>query len=391
MTHEEYVKKLNSKNKNLHPVEKYNGYYTKINHYCDVCKNTIPILPRSILKNPKCPSCNNYILFEGINDFKTTEPLISSWLLNPNDATKYKTWSNKKVDWICPNCNNVVRNKSISSVVRYHKVPCSICNDGVSIPMKMTTYVVSQFIENYKTEFVFKDWKFQLNDNNITPRYDIVFDKYIVEVDGGFHYKDNTYTNTKLEIQRYIDSQKNILALNHGYKMIRVDARKSDFDYIKKSLINSFGEMFDMSIINWDECITYAMSSNMQIVWEYKNSHPEKSSKEVAKEVNIPYGTVMDYLRIGSKLGKCIYDAKLEKNRSLHSERSYRCKKVICINNNMIFDSLTKAIHWCGLSTTTSISDVCIGKRNYGGKHPITNEKLYWMYYEDYLKEKEAI
>lgn len=391
LTHEEYVKKLYLKNKHLHPVETYNGYDTKIKHYCDICKNTIPILPKSILKNPKCPSCNNNILFEGINDLKTLEPLIASWLLNPNDATKYKTWSNKKADWICPNCNNIVRDKSISSVVRYRKVPCTLCNDGVSVPMKMTTYVISQFINNYKTEFVFKNWKFQLNNRVITPRYDIVFYKYIIEVDGGFHYKFNSYSNTNASVQQYIDKQKDILAISHGYQIIRINAKSSDFNFLKQSIIKALKHLFDMSKINWEECIKYATSSNMKKVWDYKNLNVSKSSKEIAEDLNIPYGTVMDYLRIGSKYKKCIYDPQFEKDKSLHAEKPYKRKKVICLNTDVVFDSLTKAINWCGLSTTTSISDVCIGKRNYGGRHPITKEQLHWMYYEDYIREKKVI
>lgn len=391
LTHEEYIKRLKSKNQNLHPVETYNGYYTKIKHYCNICKNTIPILPRSILKNPKCPACNNYILFEGINDLKTTEPVISSWLLNSDDATKYKTWSNKKVDWICPNCNNIVRDKSVSSVVRYRKVPCQICNDGVSIPMKMTTYVISQCVKDYKTEFVFKDWNFKLNDHVITPRYDIVFDKYIIEVDGGFHYKSNTYNNMNVSVQQYIDQQKDTLAITHGYQIIRINAKSSDFNFLKQSIIDALNQLFDMSKINWEECINYATSSNMKKVWDYKNSNASKSSKEIAKDLHIPYGTVMGYLRIGSKYKKCIYDPQFEKDKSLHAERPYKCKKVICLDTAEVFDSLTKAINWCGLSTTTSISDVCIGKRGYGGKHPVTKEKLHWMYYEDYLNKAEVI
>lgn len=385
-THKEYCIELSKKNKHLKPIEEYDGYMTYIKHYCEICGETMSLLPRSILKNPTCPCCENKMLISGVNDLETVEPYLSKFLLNKDDGKKYKPWSSKKVDWICPNCNSIVHNKRISDVMRYRKIPCKICNDGVSMPMKMVTYVVSKFIEYYKTECVFDDWNFELNGVFIKPRYDIVFNDYIIEVDGGFHYFDNTYRNVKVEEQQYIDKQKDLLALAHGYKMIRIDAKLSEFDYIKANIIKSLGNVFDLSLVDWRKCFNYAISSSVKMACDYKNQHPNKTTTEISKDLNIPYSTLIRYLKKGADIGICIYDAKLETQKNAHAQKPSRQISVICLNTKEIFNSLSDAILWCGLSSSGSISDVCKGKRSYGGRHPETNEPLHWMYYEDYLK-----
>ena len=60
-------------------------------------------------------------------------------------------------------------------------------------------------------------------------------------------------------------------------------------------------------------------------------------------------------------------------------------KKVICLETLQVFDNSEKAGKWCGVSRT-SISNHLNGYSKHAGKHPITGEKLHWMYHEDYLK-----
>lgn len=57
-------------------------------------------------------------------------------------------------------------------------------------------------------------------------------------------------------------------------------------------------------------------------------------------------------------------------------------KAVICLNNNMIFKNQLQAAEWCGLKSTAGISKVCLGQRQSAGRHPETNEKLVWKFYD---------
>ena len=58
-------------------------------------------------------------------------------------------------------------------------------------------------------------------------------------------------------------------------------------------------------------------------------------------------------------------------------------KQVICLNTGEIFDSLTSAAKFSGLKQATSICRCCKRERKTAGKHPITQERLRWSYYNN--------
>ena len=70
---------------------------------------------------------------------------------------------------------------------------------------------------------------------------------------------------------------------------------------------------------------------------------------------------------------------KISENR-----KSKGGKKVICLNNGKIFNTMMDAARWCGLSNSSSIGQVCnhTGKQKTAGRHPETGEKLTWSFIE---------
>lgn len=56
-------------------------------------------------------------------------------------------------------------------------------------------------------------------------------------------------------------------------------------------------------------------------------------------------------------------------------------RKVVCKNTKEVFNSLKEAKDWCN-GDVTGICLCCQGKQGWSGKHPITNKKLYWEYFE---------
>ena len=60
-------------------------------------------------------------------------------------------------------------------------------------------------------------------------------------------------------------------------------------------------------------------------------------------------------------------------------------KSVVCLNTGNIFENTLLACNWCGLKHVRSIQLCCTYIANYAGVHPLTNEKLVWRYYEDYI------
>lgn len=60
--------------------------------------------------------------------------------------------------------------------------------------------------------------------------------------------------------------------------------------------------------------------------------------------------------------------------------------KVICLETKEVFDCIAEARNKYG---RVGIGKCCQNKAKSAGKHPVTGERLHWMYYEDYLKLKE--
>lgn len=71
-------------------------------------------------------------------------------------------------------------------------------------------------------------------------------------------------------------------------------------------------------------------------------------------------------------------------------EENPNAKAVICLETKEVFNTLKDGAKWCGLKAHHSISMCCNKKRKTAGKHPITNEPLHWMYYDEYLEMQEA-
>jgi len=63
-------------------------------------------------------------------------------------------------------------------------------------------------------------------------------------------------------------------------------------------------------------------------------------------------------------------------------------KQVICLTTNKVFDSGVDASREYNIDESGVIKG-CKGIQSFVGKHPITNEKLIWMYYDEYLLKSE--
>ena len=112
-------------------------------------------------------------------------------------------------------------------------------------------------------------------------------------------------------------------------------------------------------------------------------------------ETKLSRETVIRYLKNCAKYGLCDYNPKKQMIRSGQRNIKYANLsnqiKVICLNTNQVFDSIADAYKWLGYNKDGhSIQDQCNGKTLTAGKHPITKEKLKWMYYDEYLKCSEV-
>lgn len=191
-----FVSRIYKINPNIKILGEYTKAINRIKTECLKCGGVWNPKAMELVGGSGCPFCRKGAkqILIGFNDIWTTNPELGSLLANKDDGYKYTENSMTKLDWKCPECGVIIKNKSISNVNRY-KLVCNICSDGITYPNKLMFIILSQLNINFDTEKTF-DWcKFIYKNKIRTGRYDFYFEisdkKYIIEMDGGFHYIDN--------------------------------------------------------------------------------------------------------------------------------------------------------------------------------------------------------
>lgn len=304
---------------------------TPIKCKCKICSYKWSPKPYYLTAGHGCPVCNNYTVLEGYNDVKTTNPELAKLFLNQEETAMYTQYSNKYTLFKCPDCGHIKRSKILQ--VNTYGLCCPMCKDNVSYPNKILRYFLMDILgDDFQLEYS-PDW--------IKPkRYDGYFiynnQSYIIEMDGGFHYKDNFMSGQTLDESKTIDKYKNEKAEEHGIKMIRIDCSNSNFNYIHDSIISSdLANIFNLSKVDWNNIEKLSAKNISKEICNYCNENPTLTIQEIANEFNMAYETIRKILRKGKKFGWCSYNTE--------NGRKQRCKQVEVLKDNVslgIFESL---------------------------------------------------
>lgn len=236
-------------------IEIISDYVNTKQHITCRCKNDGYIwqaAPANLMKNRGCPVCSNKVVVDGINDLATTNPEVLEWLQDNNVAKSVCAGSTKKIDIECPNCHY----KRRMSVREFMKTTgCSHCKIN-SYPNMFSYALLDQLPVNNIIHEYSPDWA---NRRRYDNYFEYCGNKYILEMDGGFHYIDNRLSGQTAEESQEIDKYKDDLAFQHNITVIRIECKKSEknyiFENIKKSMLN---ELFDLSYIDLDKCDMFA-------------------------------------------------------------------------------------------------------------------------------------
>lgn len=300
----------------------------------------------SIIRGTGCPCCGNIkrIVQTGINDIHTTDPWMEKYLANKEDAYKRAACSEEKVYIKCPNCDGMDGEKRrLADIYHRKRISCSKCNDGFSMPNRFMYSLLSQFKENFdefETEFSPKWAKIILNSKERKVKYDFMIvkngERIVIEMDGAFHFIENKLSKENLSIIKEVDEKKDLLAIRFGYKIIRIDCKLSNYQYIIENILKSeINNFIDFKLVDWERCISDSQKSIVKEVCICKKSNPELSTVDISKKFNIDRNTVRRYLKTGSKIGWCQYDANSERKkrnkRSQHTMMENRYKNDIPI------------------------------------------------------------
>ena len=304
----------------------------------------------STLKELKgCPCCSkkSSIVVTGINDIATTDPWMMDYIVDKTDAQKYSAGSNSKILMRCRDCKSERLYKP-SSLKTFGYLPC-VCNDNYSLPNKFSYYLFKSLnnIQNYEREYN-PDW--------LKPYfYDNYFEcdgqKYVVEMDGGLgHGKKSFGSKEKDEEGLKRDKIKDELALQHNIKVIRVNAEKSDLDFLKENIINSLSNILDLSMVDWEYVYINSTSNLVKKVCEYANENytfvgnklvESKYISDIANEFDISNPTVVRYLKTGRNYGWCEYVTCLEKSKIIED----KVYKIYMNNREQGYESIAKQLN----------------------------------------------
>lgn len=306
----------------------------------------------------------------GINDLWTSNPEVAKLLLNKNDGFKYSRGNSKKIDFKCPTCG-FVKKDSISNVV-LHGFSCPKCGDGFSYPNKFMFSLLEQLNVFFETEKSF-EWS-KIGRSYL--KYDFYIQSFdmIVEMHGEQHYKETNGFGKGLNFIKDRDNQKQGLALENGiHHYIIVDSSKSELDFIRNSVLNSLGEYFDLSKIDWEKCEKFCLNSSIKRICDLWENNKSYTTRDVAKVSKVSIATVENYLKRGNDIGLCFYN-KTESARRSHAKV---LKKVKCVETEEIFDCVNIAAEKYDTNPNT-IRACCKGRKKHAGNK--NGERLSWQY-----------
>ena len=324
-----------------------------------------------------CPICGGKRILIGFNDMWTTNPELAKLLLDSEDGYRFIQMSNKKVNWKCRTCNEIVLNKTISEV-SMKGLSCSSCSDGVSYPEKFLYNTLKQLGITPKPQMMFSWSK--------NKRYDFYIPQHnmIIEVHGEQHYEDRVadfFGGRSLEDEKVNDDLKQKLANENDIlnNYIVINASTSTKEYMKKSLSNSkLVDFFSFEGIDWDVVHKDSIKSTIKTAYSMWNKETY-SIEDISREVGVSVATIKRYLREGTKSNLC----KFPRISKAQAVRDSVRRRVVQLDSKNTFikewDAVVDASRGIGISAST-ISACLNGRQKTSGGYR-------WIYIEDYYKE----
>lgn len=145
------------------------------------------------------------------------------YIVDIEESKKTMISSHEKIKFKCPNCDNIKEMMVTSFVNR--GLSCDICSRGTSYPELFFLAVNKHFNLGFKYQ---EDYEY--------GRFDFInyYTKTIVEMNGLAHYEEVRLMNHKATVNS--DNKKRKWAKENGYNLIFIDARKSEFEFIKNNI-----------------------------------------------------------------------------------------------------------------------------------------------------------
>lgn len=296
--------------------DSFNRNWKILKYKCNNCGwDKGQIRESDLLNGQGCPCCSVPIkkVVLGINTIWDTDRYLVDLGVSEEDAKKYTKGSHKRITVKCPDCKKE-KSVIICDLVASKSIGCP-CGDGYSYGHKYIHQLLIQvkygFADNYKPEWCKYYNKYK--NKEVCGEYDFFIEnmKLIIEVDGEFHRKDNNMNGQVKEESRHIDSMKDKLAKENGYKIIRIPYGEGVF---KENILNSgLAKIADLSQVDWDKCEKFATSNLVKEICDYWNNKEEwETTKHIADVFILSKSSVINYLKRGNAIRWCNFNPQHE-------------------------------------------------------------------------------
>ena len=350
-----------------------NKTYKAYEYMCQIDGNTDVISESNLSQGKGCNVCTNNKAMTGVNDIATTHSHLVKYFANEKDAYTHTYGSNDYTIIQCPDCG--CTKKVMISYLHNSTFRCYKCGDGVSYPNKFMFNMLNQLNIEFEPEYC-PEWVNYRRYDFYVPSKNL-----IIEMNGGWHYKDNNLSGVSMEKSRDIDIKKDKAAINHGICVIRIDCKTSSMDYIRNNIMKSdLITTFDLRDVDWNACHESAINSRVKEACDLWNGGMY-NTYDIASAMNISPSGVWIYLKSGAECGICEYTR--EKATYYRVERSrlnqaHRRKSIMCVETGDVFayakEIEDKSLEMFGVKLLQSnVRAVCNGDR--------TNHKGYTFKY----------
>lgn len=181
-------------------------------------------------------------------------------------------------------------------------------------------------------------------------RFDVYFEKneqkYVIEMQGAVHYTFLYKGHYDYSLADR-DEEKRIKCKENNIIEIEIECKESEFKYIKNKILKSeLNNIIDFSEIDWHKLEKQTYENQIKKVCDYYNEHPDKTAKDIAKELKIQYMAIFRMLKIGDKIGWCNFNNEKgfrgwQKNTNniieIYNKNNEVINKILGIENAILF------------------------------------------------------
>lgn len=243
-------------------------------------------------------------------------------------------FSRKPVDWTCRTCGTDILQISPAAMnKKINPCLCEKCIDSYSYGEKF----IYAFLLFNKIDFEYHK-KFKWSERK---EYDFYLkkEKTIIEVHGIQHYKYafsfKGFRNRSLEEEQENDKLKYNMAKQHGLNYIIIDARYSEFYFLRKNVLNSnLLNLVDINNVDWEKISKFCLRPFYEDLINLWNSGMY-DLKELSEKTNICKNACANILKRYNNLLSIKYE-------DIHYPHKTRKKVEVFLNNKLVkeYDSI---------------------------------------------------